>query len=134
MELKYCECCGVLLGYVRSDKKYCSECASKKKDLDRKHGVLSPWPKEVPCKLCGKPLLAKSSNYKYHHDCAKIANKTRMRELKAKYREEEKEQEKHKPKKKVLSVSEVQALADKLGMSYAKVSWKLSTGELDYER
>lgn len=71
-------------------------------------------------------MVKTSAAQKYHKECAKKANAIST----AKNQRLRKERDKN---KKIPSVGQVQALADKLGKHYGEVSRMLATGELFYE-
>lgn len=141
--IKYCERCGLLLGEVDAKRKYCSEClriSSKTSKCARKKE------REVAtCAYCGKPMVKNVGNQKYHKECAYAAQKKRIAELRDRYKEigyknlqeqkkSQKSQKDDSGDRKVLSIAEVQRLAEKHHMTYAMASWKIATGELTYER
>lgn len=138
MEIKYCERCGILLGAVNPAKKYCSDC-KRKVSLERKRArrkALSESHRFVPvrttCQWCGKPMIKMSAAQKYHKDCAKDAAFASIAEHQS-IRRERALNEKALEEKKIPSIGQVQALADKLGKHYGEVSRMLATGELTYE-
>lgn len=69
---------------------------------------------------------------KYHKDCAKEANSVSTAQ-RQRLRKELERNRKALEEKRIPSVGQVQALADKLGKHYGEVSRMLSTGELVYE-
>ena len=76
-------------------------------------------------------MIKMSAAQKYHKDCAKDAAFASIAEHQSIRRERalnEKALE-----KKIPSIGQVQALADKLGKHYGEVSRMLATGELTYE-
>ena len=138
MEIKYCEHCGVLLGLVNPTKKYCSDCKRKvslerkrtrRKTLKSGHGFT---PVRSICQWCGEPMIKTSAAQKYHKECAKDAAFTSIAEHQ-RLRKERDRNKKALEEKKIPSVAQVQALADKLGKHYGEVSQMLATGELVYE-
>lgn len=138
METKYCERCGILLGMVNPTKKYCSECKkevsreqkrARKKAFGAGHGFT---PMKSTCQWCGEPMIKTSAAQKYHKDCAKDAAFASIAEHQ-RMRRERGLNEKALEEKKVPSIGQVQALADKLGKHYGEVSRMLATGELTYE-
>lgn len=138
MEIKYCEHCGVLLGLVNPTKKYCSDCKrevslerkrARRKALKSGHGFT---PVRSICQWCGEPMVKTSAVQKYHKECAKEANAISTSENQ-RLRKERERNEKASRNKKIPSVGQVQALADKLGKHYGEVSRMLATGELFYE-
>lgn len=134
MEEKYCERCGVYLGVVRADKKYCESCAKALRNERSRKGIRRK--KEiVTCAFCGKPLEQISVTQKYHRECSHPAHLKIMRERKKDYIKKPVPVNKKRDNttKKILSVEQVQRLADKAGISYAMASLKLATGELTYE-
>lgn len=139
MEEKYCERCGLYLGIVRSTKRYCTECkrkVDKERDKERRKAGTSFKQRNTFCAFCGKPLVQTSIAQKYHKECAYPARLKIMREYNKAYIKKPAPVNKQKDKttKKILSVEQVQRLADKAGISYAMASLKLATGELAYER
>jgi hypothetical protein len=138
VEIKYCERCGILLGEVNPAKKYCSDC-KRKVSLERKRArrkVLSESHRFVPvktvCQWCGEPMIKKSAAQKYHKDCAKDAAFASIAEHQS-IRRKRALNEKALEEKKIPSIGQVQALADKMGKHYGEVSRMLATGELTYE-
>lgn len=138
MELKYCERCGISLGVVNPTKKYCSECKKevsreqkreKRKELGAGRGFT---PMKSTCQWCGESMIKTSAAQKYHKECAKEASFTSIAEHQ-RLRKERERNKKALEEKKIPSVGQVQALADKLGKHYGEVSQMLATGELTYE-
>ena len=76
-------------------------------------------------------MIKTSAAQKYHKECAKEASFTSISEHKKMRRE--RNLNKKELKKKIPSVGQVQALADKMGKHYGEVSRMLATGELTYE-
>lgn len=76
-------------------------------------------------------MIKTSAAQKYHKECARdaafasIAENQKMRR--------ERNLNKKTLEKKIPSIGQVQALADKLGKHYGEVSRMLATGELTYE-
>lgn len=139
MEIKYCVRCGASLGYARANKKYCSACKRKVEyqsyKAKKENGEIGKL-RVINCEWCGKPLVQKTANQKYHAECAYFSRLDKSKKTNAKNYAEKKKQKKKlkKPeKKKVLSVSQVQHIACKLGLSYGTTSLKLSTGEISEE-
>lgn len=146
MEIKYCERCGKLLGYVMKSKKYCIDCyaiANREKDRERhrkKQAIKeAELKKPVPCAWCGKPLVRRVQSQKYHPECQKSANMKRQKELRAIYREkgitqkgqkEMKSPFKKKRKNGIPSVLEVNNKAKELGVSYGKLVQMMEHGEV----
>lgn len=138
METKYCERCGIFLGEVYPQKRYCSEC---KKEVSRERKRLRykalhdgqgyPSSRSI-CQWCGKPMVKMSAAQKYHKDCAKEANSVSTTQ-RQRLRKELERNRKTLVEKRIPSVGQVQALSDKLGKHYGEVSQMLSTGELVYE-
>ena len=134
MEEKYCERCGLYLGMVRTDKKYCTSCAKALRNERNRKGVCAK-PKTVTCAFCGEPLVQTSVTQKYHKKCAYPAQLKLMRGYNKTYiKKPAPVNEQEKKESRILSVEQVQHLADKAGISYAMASLKLRTGELTYER
>lgn len=138
MEIKYCERCGILLGEVNPTKKYCSVC-KREVSLERKRArrkALSESHRFVPvkttCQWCGEPMIKTSAAQKYHKECARDAAFASVAEHQ-KMRRERNLNKQALEEKKIPSVAQVQALADKLGKHYGEVSQMLATGELTYE-
>ena len=138
MEIKYCERCGILLGAVNPAKKYCSDC-KRKVSLERKRArrkALSESHRFVPvkstCQWCGEPMIKESAAQKYHKECARDASFASIAEHQ-KMRRERNLNKKALEEKKIPSVGQVQALADKIGKHYGEVSRMLAAGELTYE-
>lgn len=138
MEIKYCERCGILLGAVNPTKKYCSDCKrevsleqkrARRKVLKESHRFV---PVKTTCQWCGEPMIKTSAAQKYHKECAKEASFTSIAENQ-KMRRERNINKKALEEKKIPSIGQVQALADKLGKHYGEVSRMLATGELTYE-
>ncbi len=77
-------------------------------------------------------MVKTSAVQKYHKECAKDAAFTNIKEHQ-KMRRECDRNKKALKEKKIPSVWQVQALADKLGKHYGEVSQMLATGELVYE-
>lgn len=137
MEIKYCERCGAFLGRVNPRKKYCTQCKrdvsceqkrARRKALSSERGFT---PVKTVCQWCGKPMIKMSAAQKYHKECAKDAAFASIAEHQSIRRERalnEKALE-----KKIPSIGQVQALADKLGKHYGEVSRMLAAGELTYE-
>lgn len=76
-------------------------------------------------------MIKTSAAQKYHKECAKEASFTSISEHQKMRRE--RNLNKKELKKKISSVGQVQALADKMGKHYGEVSRMLATGELTYE-
>lgn len=133
MEEKYCERCGVYLGVVRADKKYCASC-SKALHNERSRKGICRKPEIVTCAFCGKPLEQIYVTQKYHRECSYPAHLKITREYKKNINKPAPVNKKRDNTTKILSVEQVQRLADKAGISYAMASLKLATGELTYER
>lgn len=134
MEEKYCERCGVYLGVVRVDKKYCASCAKALHNERNRKGICRKT-EIVTCAFCGKPLEQISVTQKYHRECAYPAHLKIARERKKDYiKKPAPVNKKRDNTTKILSVEQVKRLADKAGISYAMASLKLATGELTYER
>lgn len=138
MEIKYCERCGAFLGRVNPPKKYCTQCKrdvsceqkrARRKALSSGRGFT---PVKTVCQWCGKPMIKMSAAQKYHKDCAKDAAFASIAEHQS-IRRERALNEKALEEKKIPSVGQVQALADKMGKHYGEVSQMLATGELTYE-
>lgn len=138
MELKYCERCGISLGMVNPTKKYCSECKkevsreqkrARRKAFGAGHGFT---PMKSICQWCGEPMIKTFAAQKYHKECAKDAAFTSIAEHQ-RLRKERDRIKKTMEEKKIPSVAQVQALADKLGKHYGEVSQMLATEELTYE-
>lgn len=138
MEIKYCERCGLFLGMVNPRKKYCTQCKrdvsyeqkrARRKALSSGRGLT---PVKTVCQWCGKPMIKMSAAQKYHRDCAKDAAFASIAEHQ-RLRKERDRNKKTLEEKKIPSVAQVQALADKLGKHYGEVSQMLATGELTYE-
>lgn len=138
MEIKYCERCGILLGAVNPTKKYCSYCKrevslerkrARRKTLKESRGFA---PVKSTCQWCGEPMIKTSAAQKYHKECAKDAAFTSIAEHQ-RLRKERDRNKKALEEKKIPSVGQVQALAEKLGKHYGEVSQMLATGELVYE-
>lgn len=138
MELKYCERCGCFLGMVNPVKKYCSECKkevsreqkrARRKALGAGRGFT---PMKSTCQWCGEPMIKTSAAQKYHKECARDAAFKSIAEHQ-RLRKERDRNKKALEEKKIPSVGQVQALADKLGKHYGEVSQMLATGELIYE-
>lgn len=133
-DLKYCERCGVLLGYVRSTKKYCSVCRC---DVDRERQKRYKAIKEkqnygiVRCEWCYKPMVKLSKTQKYHKECKPDAyaakRKERNRSRQAMPGGYGKGPEKKESK--VMSVAEMAKVADSMGLSYGELSLKMSQGK-----
>lgn len=77
-------------------------------------------------------MIKTSAAQKYHKECAKDASFTSIAEHQ-RLRKERDRNKKAMEEKKIPSVAQVQALADKLGKHYGEVSRMLATGELTYE-
>lgn len=77
-------------------------------------------------------MIKTSAAQKYHKECAKYAAFTSIAEHQ-RLRKERDRNKKTLEEKKIPSVAQVQALADKLGKHYGEVSQMLATGELTYE-
>lgn len=130
-DLKYCERCGVLLGYVRATKKYCSACRC---DVDRERHKRYKSAKEKPnygivhCEWCYKPMVKLAKTQKYHKECKPDAyaakRKERNHSRKAMPGGYSKKPEKKESK--VMSVAEMAKVADSMGLSYGKLSLKMS--------
>ena len=133
MEEKYCERCGLYLGVVRTDKKYCTSCAKALRNERNRKGA-SGKPGIVTCAFCGKPLMQTSVTQKYHKECAYPAQLKLMRGYNKAYIKKPATVNDRKQNQPVLSIEQVQRLADREGISYAMASLKLRTGELTYER
>ena len=133
MEEKYCERCGLYLGVVRTDKKYCTSCAKALRNKRNRKGVCAK-PKTVTCAFCGKPLVQTSVTQKYHKECAYPAQLKLMRGYNKAYIKKPATVNDRKQNQPVLSIEQVQRLANREGISYAMASLKLRTGELTYER
>ena len=138
MEIKYCEHCGILLGAVNPRKKYCSDCKrevsierkrARRKALSESHRFV---PVKTTCQWCGKPMIKTSAAQKYHKECARDAYFASTAEHQT-IRKERNLNKKALEEKKIPSVGQVQALADKMGKHYGEVSRMLATGELTYE-
>ena len=138
MEIKYCEHCGILLGAVNPRKKYCSDCKrevsierkrARRKALSESHRFV---PVKTTCQWCGKPMIKTSAAQKYHKECARDASFASIAEHQ-KIRKEQNLNKKALEEKKIPSVGQVQALADKMCKHYGEVSRMLATGELTYE-
>lgn len=138
MEIKYCERCGAFLGTVNPRKKYCTQCKrdvsceqkrARRKALSSGRGFT---PVKTVCQWCGKPMIKMSAAQKYHKECAKEASFTSIVEHR-KMRKDRNLNKKALEEKKIPSVGQVQALADKMGKHYGEVSRMLATGELTYE-
>jgi len=131
--IKYCERCKTPLGDIHTSQKYCASCAKEvARERDRSRQRVKPVYKPVKaiCQWCGEPMVKMSAAQKYHKECAKEANFTNIAQLQRLRKEHER---KSKSEKKIPSVGQVQALADKLGKHYGEVSQMLTTGELIYE-
>lgn len=138
MEIKYCERCGILLGSVNPTKKYCLDCKrevsleqkkARRKVLKESHRFV---PVKTTCQWCGEPMIKTSAAQKYHKECAKEASFTSIAEHQ-KIRKERNLNKKALEEKKIPSIGQVQALADKMCKHYGEVSQMLATGELTYE-
>lgn len=136
MEIKYCERCGILLGAVNPTKKYCSDCKrevslerkrARKKALKTETGFV---PVRSTCQWCEEPMLKTSAAQKYHKECAREANAISTAENR-RLRKERDRKEKARENKRIPSVGQVQALADKLGKHYGEVSRMLAAGGAD---
>jgi hypothetical protein len=138
MEIKYCERCGAFLGTVNPRKKYCTQCkrdVSREQKRARRKALSSGrgfTPVKTVCQWCGKPMIKMSVAQKYHKDCAKDAAFASIAEHQ-RLRKERDRNKKALEEKKIPSVGQVQALADKWGKHYGEVSQMLATGELAYE-
>lgn len=77
-------------------------------------------------------MIKMSAAQKYHKDCAKDAAFASIAEHQS-IRRERVLNEKALEEKKIPSIGQVQALADKMGKHYGEVSRMLATGELTYE-
>ena len=77
-------------------------------------------------------MIKTSAAQKYHKECAREASFTNIAEHQQ-LRKERERNNKALEEKKIPSVGQVQALADKLGKHYGEVSQMLATGELVYE-
>ena len=78
-------------------------------------------------------MIKTSAAQKYHKECAKDAAFANIAEHQ-KMRKERNLNKKALEEKKIPSIWQVQALADKLGKHYGEVSRMLASGELTYER
>lgn len=138
MEIKYCERCGAFLGTVNLRKKYCTQCkrdVSREQKRARRKALSSgrgSTPVKTVCQWFGKPMIKMSAAQKYHKDCAKDAAFASIAEHQ-RLRKERDRNKKALEEKKIPSVGQVQALADKLGKHYGEVSQMLATGDLAYE-
>lgn len=135
--LKYCERCGIFMGAVVHNKRYCAEC-KRKAECERKkkskeahkvhvnYGVTS-------CEFCGKPMVKRSKTQKYHTECQKEAYALRQAEYKAvknvKRRAKLEGYNKQKDPKK-LSVADVSRMADKAGVSYGQMSLQMMQSKI----
>lgn len=142
MEIKYCERCGILLGKVAKNRKYCLNCYSqvsleqgrarwKKKQKLKQEELAKP----VPCAWCGKPLVRRNICQKYHPECQKPAYAAIQKELRQKYKEDGKVYEydkkpERKPPNRTYSIEEIEAKAKELGTTYGKVVLGLQTGTI----
>ena len=77
-------------------------------------------------------MIKTSAAQKYHKECARDAAFASIAENQ-KMRRERILNKKALEEKKIPSVGQVQALADKMGKHYGEVSRMLATGELTYE-
>lgn len=89
-------------------------------------------PVKTVCQWCGKPMIKMSAAQKYHKECARDASFASIAENQ-KMRKERNLNKKALEEKKIPSVGQVQALADKMGKHYGEVSRMLAAGELTYE-
>lgn len=146
MEIKYCERCGIFLGRVAKNRKYCLSCYNqvsleqgrarwKKKQKLKQEELAKP----VPCAWCGKPLVRRNICQKYHPECQRAAYLAVQKELRQKYKETGKAEEySKKPKKKKpeplknreYTIEEIETKAKELGTTYGKVVLGLQTGTI----
>ena len=123
MELKYCERCGCMLGYVRATKKYCSECEKQvRRERDRQRKERKKMQARI-CLMCKKPMFNAQKGQKYHPECKPPPTEDRKRRKAYALRTEER-------KKPTYSVWQVQMMADRLGIHYGQASMGLANGTL----
>lgn len=140
VEIKYCVRCGALIGMAAKNRKYCDACRKgvikenkRRYDNKQKEGV-----KTVPCAFCGRPMLRRFTNQKYHKACAYPAQIKKMRALNVVYSsvkrerrmEEKKRQEE---KRRVPTIQEIEAKAKELGTTYGKVVLRIQNGTIHME-
>lgn len=131
-EAKYCERCGMYMGEVHSLTRYCKACKfevdqQRRTEWAKAGGKVERGP--ATCEWCGKPMIKRSSTQKYHQECRKAAYRKVQNDRKSRHAMPG-GYNKKKDEPKVKSIKDVNREAEKMGLSYGKLSLLMAQGKI----